>query len=252
MALGQLPQAGEESRSGGQAAMQGFHDDGRQIAGVAIDQVRGGGQIIERRDQDAFPDARRSGARSIGLFAIGGRAAEHAGDTGRVLSMVGAGEFENARATGGRVGDPEGQHGCLRAGGDEADTLRARRQRGQTFGQFDGAVIDGGEVDRASDLPGNGLDDLGMGMADQCRTPGHGQVQVFPVVGVPNTATLTPRKHRQQFWRESKFTVGTSGKAVEGAFAEGEGRGGGHFYGGNKINAGCRGYLGSSFSEPGI
>lgn len=171
-------------------------------------------------------DPGRAGAGGVAGGEVAGLAVDHAGDTDGMLTVVGAFEADDASSAGGGVGDAEAEEGGLGTGGDEADAFGAGAELEETFGKFDGAVMDGGEVGAIGGGVGGGGEDFGSGMAGEGGSPGHGEVEEFAALGIPDAGTGAALEDGNEFGWEAELAVGTGGEGEEGAFPPGVGRAG--------------------------
>jgi hypothetical protein len=216
----------EEAWGRGQAAVEGFYDDGGDVVGVGAEEVGGGVEVVVGGDEDVVFDPGCAGSGGVAVGEVAGLAVDHAGDADGMLSVVGAFETDDATPAGGGVSDAEAEEGGLGTGGDETDAFGAGAELEETFGEFDGAVVNGGEVGAIGGGLGGGGEDFGAGMAGEGGAPGHGEVEELPAIGIPDAGTGAALEDGDEFGWETEFSVGTGGEGEEGAFPPGAGRAG--------------------------
>ena len=94
-------------------------------------------------------------------------------------------ELHDLGFAGVRPCDPQRQVGGLRAGGSEADRLRARRHVANEARPFDLQIMAGAEMGTARDLLLDRLDDRGMTMPQDQSSVSAEVVDIFVPVDVP-------------------------------------------------------------------
>ena len=109
------------------------------------------------------------------------------------MAVIAAFEFQDEAAAGEAARQAQRAHGGFGAGADQPHHFHARHQLDQQFGDLDFRF--GGRDERQA-VHGTVLDraqHVGMGVAQQQRTPRTHIVDVFLVIGVPDARTFAAR-----------------------------------------------------------
>ena len=184
--VARLAESVEEARRRGDEAHVGRH---------RLDHHRG--HVVADLGDDVVGDDEGVGDRRLGHAgragqAEGGQAAAAGGQEVVGVAVVAAVEDHDAVAAGEAAGHPDGRHARLGAAGDEPDALARRHPVADGLGQED-LPLGGGAVRRAlGGGPGDGLDDLGVGVAEDRRPPRLDVVGVLAALDVPHVGALGP------------------------------------------------------------
>ena len=127
--------------------------------------------------------APRGDARGVGQ-PEGGDAGAGRGEQRVDVAVVVAGELHDQRPAGGAAGQPDGRQHRLGAGVDQPHPLDRGDPVADLLGQVELALGGGAEGEPAPRGGGDGLDDGGVGVAQDHRPPRADQVDVAPSVGV--------------------------------------------------------------------
>ncbi len=194
MASSSLAQQLEESRGGRDAAHvadQRLDDHGRDPRAVLLEGMRQGRRIVERQRN-------RSGG-ELGRYARGIRDAE-GGESRAALhqqridvAVVAALELDGEVAAGEPARHPQGAHGGLGAGGNQAQALDGGYGAADLLGKLDLAL--GRSAEAGADLKrlAQRLDYRRMAVAEQQRSPGSHVVEERVAIDVIKAGALAAR-----------------------------------------------------------
>ena len=165
-------------------------DDRGEAFAVALDRSRRRIGVVVRGDDGVAGRAARDSRR-------GRQPERHEAGTGlgeeRVgVAVVAARELEDAVATSRAAREPDRAHRRLRAGRDQPHLLDRRHRVDDLLGELDLALGRRPEGRAVRRRLLHGLHDLGVGVAEHERAPGHHPVHVAPPLGVLEVGAFAP------------------------------------------------------------
>ena len=209
-------QALEEALLRGGAPLQGFDDDGGEVAGMLGDDPRREGTVVVGGDEDVVGRRRwNAGARGVGAGKVEEAVGEQARDPGLVGAVVGALELEDHAPPGRGPREPLAVHGGLGAGGAEAQPIAGGADPADLLRKRQGVLVHAGEVRPERRLAHDRLGHLGPGVSHQHGTPAHGEVEEGGAGHVLDLASRAPGDHRAELGGEIEFAVGAGGEHLQ-------------------------------------
>ena len=108
------------------------------------------------------------------------------------MSVIVPGELDHGRAAGEAAGQPDRAHRRLGAAGDQPDLLDGGDPGHDLLGEQHLVLGGGAEGEPARGGPGDGVQHVGVGVAEDHRTPRADQVDVLGAVGVVQVRAAPP------------------------------------------------------------
>ena len=175
-------------RNAAHVAADGFDDHCCDLVPVGLESGFDGGGIVEGNGQRGVAEAFRN-AGGIGEPERGdARTGLH--EKGIDMAVIAAFELDGQVAAGESPGYAQRAHGGFRAGIDQPDHLDGGNHLPHGFGEFD--LLFGGraEAGAARDGEVQGVEDDGMPVTQNQRSPGADVIDIFVAVGIENVGAL--------------------------------------------------------------
>ncbi len=179
---GQAAVEAGQRRDDAHVAGRGLGDHAGDLAGVGPEGRLDGGEVVVRQ-HDGVAGLGAGDARGV-RQAEGGEAGTGGGQQRVHVAVVAAGELHDLGPAGEAPGQPDRRHGGLGAGGDQADLLDRGDPGDDLLGQLDLALPGRAEGGAAGDRFPYRVQDGGVRVAEDHRTPRADQVDVLAAVGV--------------------------------------------------------------------